>query len=58
MFEICAKDVSLSTVYGKGLSAVGIVVHQRLHANRYGWLGVVVILPIHVGVGGDIWVYI
>ena len=58
MFERRAKDVSLSTVYGKGLSAVGLVVHHRLHADRYEWLGVVVMLPIYVGVGGDLWVYI
>ena len=56
MFERFAKDVSLSTVYGKGLSAVWSVVYWRLHADRYEWIGVVVILTIDVGVGGDFWV--
>ena len=58
VFKRRDKDVSLSTVCGKGLSTVRLAVHQRLHSDRYKWLGVVVMLPIHVGVGGDLWVYI
>ena len=56
MFERGAKDVSLSTVCGKGLYAVWLVVHYILHADRYEWLDVVVMFTIDMSVGGDFWV--
>ena len=53
VFKRGAKDVSLSKVCGKVIYAVGLVVHYIIHADRYKWFGVVVMLTIDVGVGGD-----
>ena len=39
-------------------STLGLVVDERLHANGDKWFGAVVVLPVDVGVGCNVSVYI
>ena len=56
MFEGRAEDVGYPAVLSIRASGVGTVMDEGFHANGDKWVGVVVMVAVHVGVGGDAWI--
>ena len=55
VFKGGAEDVALAAVLGEGLAPVGLVVDEGFHPDGHEGRGVVVVGPVDMSVGGDLW---